>query len=253
MLFLNHPADLTSSEEEVYTYICENISGVLEMSQNDLANATFRSTASINRFCKKFECTGFRDFKIKLGLYYQSLVHTFRPNEELEMIHFLTKMKDGFFLERINQAIEYLNNADLIIFIGCGSSKTIAEYGSLFFTNLSHPALFIEDPSNYPINWFSDRILEKTCFVFLSISGETVPITSYLKRLKGKNCPTIAITNNDSTPIGRLAKLTIPYYIKRETIYKYADNMDKTIELTSQLPALYIIEYLAKGLARKIH
>ncbi len=45
-----------------------------------------------------------------------------------------------------------------------------------------------------------------------------------------------------------MSDLNIPYTINRETIYKTSDNHDKTIELTSQLPALFLIEKIAKRL-----
>jgi hypothetical protein len=38
----------------------------------------------------------------------------------------------------------------------------------------------------------------------------------------------------------------VPYYIERETIFKASQKKEKTIELTSQLPAIYLIEKIAK-------
>jgi DNA-binding MurR/RpiR family transcriptional regulator len=168
--------------------------------------------------------------------------------DESQYIDFLERINQPFLSEKITQAVSLLKEKSLVIFIGSGSSETIAEYGSLYFTNLSQTALKIEDPSNYPIEWFPDDILEKTCVIVLSVSGETHEIIHYVQRLNSKKCSIIALTNSEDSSIGKMADLTIPYYIERETIYKSSNKKDLTIELTSQLPALFLIEKIAKRL-----
>lgn len=252
MLFLDYQPDLSPLEQDIYDTILENIESVPKLKLKDLANLTHTSTTSITRFCKKFECQTFSEFKVKLKLYKDSIEKvSIADIDETQYIDFLERLNQPFLSSRLDQAVQLLLDKKLVIFIGSGTSETIAQYGSLYFANLTQAAVKIEDPSNYPIDWFPDEILEQSCIIALSISGETKELLHYLSRLKNRPVPVIAITNTEQSPVAKLADLTLPYFITRETIYKTSDNKDKTIELTSQLPAILLIEKLAKRLRLK--
>ena len=249
MLFLDYQPELSPLDQDIYDTILNHIESVPKLKLKDLADLAHTSTTSITRFCKKFECQTFSEFKVKLKLYKDSIEKvSIADVDETQYIDFLERLNQPFLSNRLDQAVELLLNKKLVIFIGSGTSETIAEYGSLYFSNLSQAAVKIEDPSNYPIDWFPDEILEQSCIIALSISGETKELLHYLKRLKAKPAPVIAITNTEQSPVAKLADLTLPYFITRETIYKTSDNKDKTIELTSQLPAILLVEKLAKRL-----
>ncbi|MBP1048411.1 MurR/RpiR family transcriptional regulator [Enterococcus sp. BWM-S5] len=249
MLFLDYIPELNPLEYDIYHYIANNLKAVSYMRIRDLAEETHTSTASIQRFCHKFECNGFAEFKVKLQLYADSLQKAQVSDvDEAQYIHFLERVNDPFLKDKIEKAVDMLYDKGLVLFLGSGSSEMIAGYGMLYFSNLSQTALRIEDPSNYPIEWFPDDVLQNTCVIALSVTGETKEIIHYIKRLNTKKCPIISITNGDSSTISRMSDLNIPYTINRETIYKTSDNHDKTIELTSQLPALFLIEKIAKRL-----
>lgn len=249
MLFLDYIPDLSPLEDEIYQYIRENTKTVSQMKLKEIASLTHTSTTSITRFCRKFECASFSEFKVKLRLYAYSIEKAkVSDSDETQYIDFLQRVNQPFLSNKIDEAVAILREKKLVIFIGSGTSETLAEYGSLYFSNLSQTAMKIDDPSNYPIEWFPSEILQHTCFIALSISGETKEITNYLKRLSTKPCKIISITNTESSPIVKLSDLAIPYFIERETIYKTSENKDRTIELTSQLPAIFLIEKIGKRL-----
>ncbi|MDB1687331.1 MurR/RpiR family transcriptional regulator [Enterococcus casseliflavus] len=247
MLFLDYNPELTALEYEVYRFVSKNLASVSKMKMKELAKVTHTSTASISRFCKKFECDTFTEFKINLRFYLDSLVKSkISDSDESQTIDFLKRVNQPFLSERIDRATEILKNKSFVLFIGSGLSETIAEYGALYFTDLGKTALKVDDPSNYPIDWFPEDILCKTGIIGLSISGETQEMIRYLQKLNQKDCQIIAITNTEDSTISQLSDLTVPYYIERETIFKASQKKEKTIELTSQLPAIYLIEKIAK-------
>lgn len=247
MLFLDYNPELTQLEYEIYHYISQHLSPVTKMKMKDLAFATHTSTASISRFCKKFDCDTFTEFKVNLKMYVNSLVKSKTlDSDESQTIDFLQRMNQPFLKKRIDEATAILKEKSLVLFIGSGLSETIAEYGALYFTDLGKAALKVDDPSNYPIDWFPEDILTKTCIIVLSISGETQEMIRYLQKLNQKKCQIIAITNSENSTISQLSTLTVPYYIERETIYKTSNKKDKIIELTSQLPAIFLLEKIAK-------
>lgn len=59
-------------ESALYRYIMENSEKVVYMRIRDLADAAHISTSSVLRFCRKVNCEGFSEFKVKLKMYLES-------------------------------------------------------------------------------------------------------------------------------------------------------------------------------------
>lgn len=71
MLFLDKTIELNDTEMDIYNYIATNLDTVIYMRIRDLAEATHVSTTTILRFCRKFGCSGFSEFRVKLQMYAQ--------------------------------------------------------------------------------------------------------------------------------------------------------------------------------------
>ncbi|SEK55577.1 transcriptional regulator, RpiR family [Carnobacterium iners] len=245
MLFLDYTPELTSLDRDIYRYISANLEKVTYMRIRDLANNTHTSPTSVLRFCRKFECEGFSEFRIKLNIYLKSEKEVpIEGIDEMAMIDFINRTTQPLYQERIKKAVELLQDKELILFLGLGSSNIIAAYGSLYFSSIFNIALRIEDPMNLPIDYLSKELSEKICIIALSVSGETSEIINCLNHLNFTNSSIISITNSSKSTIAQLSDVNIPYYISKEYT-KHAD-------ITSQIPALYTIEYLAKEV-RKTH
>lgn len=240
MLFLDRTPDLTSFDMEIYKYISDNLEQVSYMRIRDLAKATHTSTTSIARFCKKFDCSGYTEFRIKLQLFLneQGQEEGLSAMDETVHMDFLARTTQPLYRDKMKEAVALLQNKELVLFIGLGSSNIMAEYGALYFSSIFNMALRIEDPSNYPIDYLSKSLSDKICIIALSVSGETQEIINYLNHLNFSNSSIISITNSSKSTIAKLADVNIPYYIARET--------SSGADITSQLPALYTIENLAK-------
>lgn len=240
MLFLDRTPDLSPFDLDIYKYISDHLEQVSYMRIRDLATATHTSTTSILRFCKKFDCNGFAEFRLKLQFYLKEITTepTLSAVDETAHMDFLARTTQPFYQEKIKEAVSLLKNKELVLFIGLGSSNIMAEYGALYFSSIFTIALRIEDPSNYPIDFLSKNLSDKICIIALSVSGETAEIISYLNHLNFSNSSIISITNSSKSTIAQLSDVNIPYYITRESM--------QGADITSQLPALYTIEYLAK-------
>lgn len=245
MLFLNRDPVLSSIESDIYKYIILNLQQVSYMRIRDLADATFTSTASILRFCRKFECQGYSEFRIKLQLFIKEHRDaSIEKCDETVYIDFLQRTTQASYQNQIARAVELLQEKELILFLGLGSSNIIAEYGALYFSSIFNMALRVEDPSNFPINYLSKNLSSKICIIALSVSGETKEIIQYMNHMNLSHSSSISITNSAKSTIANLSDVNIPYYIHQE-LFEGAD-------ITSQLPALYTIEYLAKRVSEKL-
>lgn len=73
MLFLPYNISLKNTEIDIYNYIINNLNQVGLMRIRELADATHVSSSTILRFCRKFECTGYAEFRLRLQAYNKSL------------------------------------------------------------------------------------------------------------------------------------------------------------------------------------
>ena len=111
----------------------------------------------------------------------------------------------------------------------------MAEYGARYLSNLGKFALSVTDPF-YPVTVTPNVTMTA---VLLSVSGETVQILHLAQQFKARGCSLIAITSSPQSTLAKMADMTLPYYTtaRRVGSEKY--------DLTSQMPALYLLEALA--------
>lgn len=105
-------------------------------------------------------------------------------------------------------------------------------------------AVRIDDPVTYPQRYFPKVLLDHACVVALSVSGETPEIISYLSNLSFRNNHTISITNSAQSTVARLTDVNIATDIAKES---YVEQ-----DVTSQVPCLFTLEYIAKLLHEEV-
>ena len=245
MLFLSDTPELNETDMQIYQCIVTHLRDIEGLSIRQLAGECHASTASILRFCRKFGTTGYSEFKIRLASYVR--LHTEESNEapelEDELLDFLSRFRDSFYRDRIDEAVSLLLEKELVLFLGLGTSNIIAEYGTMYFSSLFNMALRIEDPQNCPLAYLSPEIAGRTCVIALSVSGETQEVIDCISHINLSKSSVISITSTASSRIARLSDVNIPYFVSKEKTY--ADGSDNH-DITTQVPALVIIERLAK-------
>jgi len=74
------------------------------------------------------------------------------------------------------------------------------------------------------------------------VEGETDILIENSEIIKQCNSTVVSITNSKNSTLAKISDYNISYYIQRErTVYK-----KMKVDITSQLPAVYIVEALAK-------
>lgn len=251
MLFLADTPDLNETDLAIYQRVTNHFADIEHVSIRQLAAESNTSTASVLRFCKKFGTTGFSEFKIRLAAYIHAHDTAPRDTETIvspELINFFSRFQDTYYREKIDEAVSLLLEKELILFLGLGSSNIIAEYGALYFSSIFNMAVRIEDPNNYPVAHMSPEIARRTCIVALSVSGETREIVDYLSHFNLTECSIISITSTGTSTVARLSDINIPYHI---TIEKVRDTLKDEPDITTQVPALYIVETLAREVIKQ--
>lgn len=221
----------------IYKYIVSNIDKIQYMTVRELAKELYVSTSTILRFCSKNNFGGYSEFKDALKREI-TLQNSYPPMEDLqELSAFFARANSSAFEEKLLFAVDVIRKADLTIFIGIGSSGTLAKYGARYFSNMGHFAVGLED-AFYPIESFHWK---NTVVIAFSESGETEGLIEAINQLRQKKCCVLSITNSPLSTLAKLSDWNFSYNLKPRRINGGYNG-------TTQVPVIFIIEALAKGI-----
>ncbi|PFN98160.1 RpiR family transcriptional regulator [Bacillus sp. AFS076308] len=227
-------ASFNELETSLYNYIIQNSDKVAYMRIRELADETHVSTATILRFCRKVNCEGFSEFKVKLKIHLEEKKKTIIKSPQHSLVEFFERTLKGELEEKIKNAANLVTHADNVIFIGIGSSGILAEYGARYFSSLGKFSMYIKDP-HFPIH---SKLRTNSVIIALSVSGETNFTITHLHQLKQEGSKIISITNNKLSTVAKISDLNISYYVTEEFI--------EEANITTQVPVVYILESMAR-------
>ena len=223
------------TEMSIYKYIVSNIDKVQYMTIRELAGKLSVSTSTILRFCSKNCFDGYSEFKSAL----KEEVLAQNPRQPLEDLQelsaFFARANSGAFEEKMLFATKAVRKADLTIFIGMGSSGTLAKYGARYFSNMGHFAVGLED-ALYPIDSFRWK---NTVVIAFSESGETERLIEAINQFKKKKCCVLSITNSPLSTLAKLSDWNFSYNLNTKRINGGYNG-------TTQVPVIFVLETLAK-------
>jgi len=140
--------------------------------------------------------------------------------------------------DRLDEAAALIAKAERVFMIGIGNSGSIAEYGARYFSSMGKFCLYIDEP-HYPTE---SRFVENSLVIVFSVSGESHDTIGHVLRFKEQNCQILSVTNTENCTIAKLSDYNLAYYVTYERLGAY--------DVTSQLPAMSIVERLGKKLYR---
>ncbi|MYL64383.1 SIS domain-containing protein [Bacillus hwajinpoensis] len=227
-------ASFNELETSLYNYISQNSEKVAYMRIRELADETHVSTATILRFCKKVDCEGFSEFKVKLKMQLKEKKKTVINPPQHAVAEFFERSLNDDLEGKMKKAAKLIAETDNVIFIGIGSSGIIAEYGARYFSSLGKFSLYIKDP-HFPIH---SKLQKNSVTIALSVSGENNFTVTHLNQLKQEGSHIISVTNTKFSTVAKISDLNIPYYITEE--------FHEKANITSQVPVVYILESIAR-------
>lgn len=192
------------------------------------------STSTILRFCRKVNCEGFSEFKVRLKMHLEEEKSTDLKNAQYTVSEFFERTLKGDIEKNIKNAAALINAADTVIFIGIGSSGILAEYGARYFSSLGKFSMYIKDPY-FPIH---SNMRNNSVTIALSVSGENNFTVTHLNQLKQEGSTIISITNHKHSTIAKISDVNISYYVTEE----WYENAN----ITTQVPVMYTLESMAR-------
>lgn len=227
---------LNDLEMLVYGYVMKYPEKVRYMRIRELASEAHVSTSTILRFCKKMGCGGYTEFKLQLKEHLEHRGQVRIKDDISEVIDFLQKTCSDAFENKLGMLAEVIFNADHVFLAGSGMSGIVAKYGARYFSSMGKFCLYIDEP-HYPTE---SRFLEHSLVIVFSVSGESRDTIGHVTRFKEQGCIILSIINTENCTIAKLSDYNIPYYVTYMRLKDY--------DVTTQIPAISIVERLGKKL-----
>lgn len=222
---------------QVYNYMLKNSEKIPYMTIREVAKEAHVSTTTITRFCRKVRCGGFSEFKVRFKLEKEKKGSVKKRYDLSSIADFFERVNTETFQKQLDTIAGVIAGKRQIIFIGAGNSGIMAEYASRYFCNIGIFSTGINDPM-FPINL---EFPEESIIIVLSVEGETNIIIENSSVLKESSI-LVSITNSRDSTLAKLSDYNISYYIQKER--KEMEEMK--VDITSQIPAVYIVEALAR-------
>lgn len=231
-------SSLSSVDMTIYRYVTTNLDKVVYMRVRDIAKNAHVSNSSVMRFIHKIGFNSFPDFKAFIK---NSNTIENSPNQ---IIHFFNKSNFPSDIEsKIRVVADKLYQSDNIICFGMGSSAYIAGYTERKLASMGFNASSVTDPF-YPLPTRLKYTTNNVLIIF-SVSGETTEAVEAINPfINDDDLTLISITGNATSTIARMSHYSLTYNQK-------TDRIDKYYDLSSQIPAMYIIEAIMKLLENK--
>lgn len=230
---------LNELELSLYRYIMKNSKKVIYMRIRELADEAHISTTTILRFCKKVNCEGYSEFKVKLKMHIEKNENSKINNDTSIIIDFFKKLDNSELDKKLDTLCDLIKETSNVIFIGSGTSGILCKYAARYFSSIGKFAMYIDDPF-FPRNY---KVYEDSVIIAMSVSGETPPLIEHISNLKRENCTIVSITNSENCTISKISDLNISYYVQQEKL--------GISDITTQIPVLYMIESIGKRLHNK--
>ena len=139
-------ASLNNLEMMVYQYVIKNRDKVMYMTIRELADAAGVSTTTVLRFCRKLQCDGYSEFRVRFKLYLEQSDIPQQLSGASDMLSFFRSVNNEEFEQQLDEMVEVILASERIIFVGAGTSGALAKYGARFFSNVGKFSNHIDDP-----------------------------------------------------------------------------------------------------------
>lgn len=250
---------MTHTQQQIARFVLDQPMQVLRMSISELTQATaVKSESAVVRFYKILGCGGYNDFRVDLateiaGKSFYAASEDITATDDIETIK--AKMFQGIMQilhenmttlhrDALRQAVEVLEDARRIIFLGYGTAGIVAFDGFFKFSELGLNCHYSADPH---VNAVLLSAPQEGDVVFcISYSGENRDILIQANRAK-PIAKVLALTGSADSPLGEIADICLTT-VSEEKNYRTDVMITRLIQL-AVIDTLYIAVGLRKGSA----
>lgn len=216
---LQEAPSLTEREQEIRDYLTLHPEDIFVMSCRELAEATYTSAATVTRFCKKFDCKGYPDFKLrflselKAGQSRDEGVPV-QLSERENMVTLLQKVSDAqsqaltatqkaLSLSQLLRVQKLLLEHPYIDFYAYDANIHLARYASSQFFHAGKTAAAYSETNVQVLNALSAQ--PGHLAILISHTGENTKLIELARLLRRNGIKRIVITSGKETTLAQMA------------------------------------------------
>ena len=255
---IEYQSGFSELEKKIADYLIEHKEDVIHMNLKELAKATYTSTATISRFCKKVGEKNFNDFRVHFAEVTQSqsfatvnFNRPFLPDSSVGEIQYnisdiYKQTIDGtnlvLDLNELNRAVDCIEQTNIIDIFGFGDSYLTAQ---LFEHKMTYVNKYVNLKA-IPTEQNQQALYtnKDTVAIVISYSGETNELIKIAKILKEKKTPIIVLTSIGDNRLSHYANYILNIG-SREKIFT------KIAPFASQTSIEYILNVIFSCLFKK--
>ncbi len=203
----------SSKEEDMYYSISlavlQNLSKIPDININDLAALCYTSTATISRFCKKFKCGSFVEFKEEIKHFLRiskdgirlSISDKERINNNPDVlkdkvydlvINNLSLNRQDFDMKKVDQLCDAIHSHKRVYFMGLTYTKIVASDIQMKFLSQGKFIYSYSDKGEQERQ--IDELNEDSLVIILSVSGRLLVMQQIFEKIKKKKAKMMIIT-----------------------------------------------------------
>lgn len=245
----SHYARLRATDQRIADFIMTHADEVIHMSISEVAERLSIADATVFRFCKRLEFSGFQELKISLAadqtkpmqqiheeISEQDDEHTIALKVFQSNIQTLENTMALLTQQAIQDATAALNEAKSIYFFGTGGSATIAMDGYHKFMRTGTPSFAFID-SHFQL-MAASQLTPEDVAVIISHSGANKDTLQILNTTNEAGAKTIAITSFPRSPVATKSDIVL-LTSSEETEYR-SEALSSRIAQLSLIDALYV-------------
>ena len=245
-------------EKKIADYLIEHKEDVIHMNLKELAEATYTSTATISRFCKKVGEKNFNDFRVHFAEMTQSQTFStinfnkpfLQDSSNDEILHNIGEIYkqtiDGtnqvLDLNELQKAADYIDKANIIDLFAVGDSFLSAmmfEHKMTYVNKLVNLKHIPTEQTQQALHTNKDSVA-----LVISYSGQTNEIKPIIDRIKLNGGTLIAITSLNNSYLRKKADICLTMCSKENIINKIGTY-------SSKISSDYIIDLIYSMLFEK--
>lgn len=222
-------AYLNPALRRIADYILENPIQCKIITTKELAAACNVAESTITRFVKEIGLDSYQELKIGIAealtmndasgnspaedtYVYEDITNHDTHEVILDKVLYrnvqtLTETKQRLNLEQLDKAVEAIDQANVILFSGMGSSSVAALSGVLRFTRAGKKCIHLEDQSSQLM--YAAIAGPGDVMVGISNSGRTKNVVESMKLAQSKGARTIGITSFEDSPIIKFSDIVL--------------------------------------------
>lgn len=227
---------LNRLEIEIYKYIMGHPVEVSTMTIRQLADQSHVSATTILRFLKRMGYDGYAEFKFTLKEQLRKDAEHPLAQTVVPMRTFFERMNVPDVTAKIEQATQLIHDAEMVVFVGAGTSAGLAIYGTHLLANFGIYSMMMTTPwQPHPVR---KHDLSTTVLLLLSVSGESEDVIQQGLYYQQSGAKLVAITASSGSTLAGIADVVLTYDTSEVRAISGGSSL-------SQLPVIYYLEQIA--------